>query len=204
MVKDIAKRDKRKDVEDVFKEFWKILSMILSLTYFHGNRDYIFQYYHTKVTELLEKASELHQSLKFPSLTQKTPLLSGQEESAARKVDWYSFLRNVIKHLSQATNNKCKIEELEKDLREELGVLKGLDAEFWVPEMTFSKERIKQDNLCKMQQAALAFFNIDDPSKFEDLLQDIWKNQEPYIKSLEDEIAEMKDIQKEIRIYQRK
>ena len=128
----------------------------------------------------------------------------GQEENAAIQVDWYAFLRNVISHLSKATKNKCKIEELERDLREEIGVLRGLDAETMYPDITFSKEQEKQENLSKMEQAAQALFHIDDPSLFENLLQNIGKNQEPYIKSLEEEIAEKKSLQHEVRSHPRR
>ena len=187
LIKAIAKQDKRKDVEDIFKQFWQILTMVLSLSFFHGNPDSVLDYYNTKVNELLKEASELHQCLKYPKLTKKSPFLHGQEsqeESVALKVEWFSFLKNIIGHLRQATINKCKIEDLERDLREELGVLKGLDAEFYsyFDVLTFSKEPEKKENLCKMQQAAQAFFNIDDPSLFESLLKEIWMSQDHYLK----------------------
>ena len=110
----------------------------------------------------------------------------------------------MINHLSKATKNKCKIEELEGDLREEIGVLKGMEGEMFLGDLTYSKKQEKQDNLCKMQQAAQALFHIDEPSLFENLLQNIWKNQEPYIKSLEEEIAEKKSFQELVRSSQKK
>ena len=104
--------------------------------------------------------------------------------------------KEEVNHLSKATNNKREIEELERNLCVEIGVLKGLGAERYSFDTSFSKEQEKQENLCKMQQAAQAFFHIDDPSFFESHLQKIWKNQEPYINSLVEEIAEKKSLQK--------
>ena len=198
LIKSVARKDKREELAEVFKTFWKILTSVMSLLLFHGNSSYVIQYFDTKVQELLKKAAKLHQTIKFPSLTtHKKPIVS--EESAALKEDWYTFLRNMINHLSKTTKNKCKIEELEKDLREEIGVLRGLDAKSYSFDSRFSKELEKQENLDKMQQAAQALFNIDDPSLFESLLKNIWKTQEPYIKSLEEEIAEMKKQQEILR-----
>ena len=204
MIKSIAKEDKREEVADLLRTFWSILTSVMSLSLFQRNSDHIFQFYTTKSNELLEKASDLYQSLKYPPLTRKTPVVFGQEENAALQVDWYAFLRNVISHLSKATKNKCKIEELERDLREEIGVLRGLDAEMMYPDITFSKDQAKEDAECKMQQAAQALFHIEDPSLFENLLKNIWKNQEPYIKSLEDEIAEKQSLQQVVRSSQRR
>ena len=52
-----------------------------------------------------------------------------------------------------------------------------------------------------MENSSFAFANIVnfDPTLFEDLLEDMGKTQEPYIKSLKEDIAEKKEIQNLIR-----
>ena len=83
LIKAVAKKEERKRVEEIFNQFWKILSIVLSMSFLNSGQDYIIRYYNTKVNELLEAASELNQSLKFPPLTQRNSSVSGQEESVA-------------------------------------------------------------------------------------------------------------------------
>ena len=138
-ISSLFKDDKHKDI---LEKFWLIFSKTLCLLFYPGRPDSAsaIQYYQTKIDELIDEAADLKNRVEFPKLNEN--IQSCQERLDALNPDGLQFMKNSLKHLSVAVSNKVKIEELEKDLREEIGVLKGLDAEFHHPDyLNFSKDK---------------------------------------------------------------